>query len=83
MSMRSANGHRTLCEVLREINDKLQGLDIHKEVLPRLIEAERMAKRMAQKLYENNKKFDEGWWAKNPDYEKDLQLRMSKTYIAG
>lgn len=81
MSMRSANGKRTLCEVLREINDVLQGDPLHPVILPKLVEAERMSKRMAQKLYENNKQFDAGWWKDNTDYEADLKRRMAKNYI--
>jgi len=35
MSLRGAVEKRTLCEVLREINDLLQGQPIHKQVLPK------------------------------------------------
>lgn len=41
MSLRGAAESRTLCEVLREINDILQGNPIHEEILPKLIEAEK------------------------------------------
>lgn len=74
---------RTLCEVLREIND------LHQEQKPKdrktrklLCEAEDMAKRMAFKLKEYNKHYDAGWWKDNPDYEKDLDRRLSKKYCS-
>jgi len=83
MSMRGACEARTLCEVLREINDLLQGNPIHARVLPKLVEAESMGKRMARKLEEYNKKVFADWWAKNPDYEKDLKGRTDANYISG
>jgi hypothetical protein len=75
--MREANKKRTICEVLREINDKR----IEKEydaLLPLINEASRMASRMARKLYEYNKEFDLEWWEDNPDYEQDLLKRMDR-----
>ena len=82
MSLRGADPNRTICEVLRKINDKLQGTPIHKEILPLLVEAEGMGKRMSKKLVEYNKNVYAGWWAANPKYEEDLKVRMNKTYIA-
>jgi len=86
MSMRRVNKFRTLCEVLREINDLHQDTSIptedhNKNVRHLLAECEVMAKKMAHKLYEYNKEYDKEWWLRNPDYEKDLLERLSKTYI--
>lgn len=84
MSMCNANGVRTVCEVLRELCDIHQGGDEHDALVRRkLVEAEAMCKRMAKKLYEHNKKFDAGWWAKNPDYEDDLKRRLDEHYLSG
>lgn len=80
--MRGANGNRTVCEVVREVNDALQGNPLHPLLLPKLREIESMCKRMAEKLYEQNKEFDKDWWAKNPDYEADLKRRMDATYLS-
>jgi len=86
MSIRGANELRTLCEVLREIDDITfqkvgKKSSLFKEVHARLIEAEAMSKKMARALYEYNKKFDTGWWEKNPDYETDLKNRLNKEYL--
>ena len=81
MSLRGNCEKRTLCEVLREINDATQGSALHPVVLPKLREAEKMAKKMAGKLVEYNKDIFSDWWAKNPDYEADIQKRLSQTYI--
>ena len=82
MSLRGAAQLRTLCEVLREINDELQGNPAHPRILPKLREAEAMAKKMAMKLYQNNKKFDEGWWKANPQAAQKLERRLSENYIS-
>jgi hypothetical protein len=80
MSMRNASKQRTLCEVLREINDLTQD---RPAVTAKLAEAESMAKRMSKKLLEYNKKIFKHWWAKNDDYEKDLVHRLNERYIVG
>jgi len=83
MSMRGSAELRTICEVLREVNDQLQGTAKHKQVLPLLIEAESMAKKMIRKLYEYNKNADEGWWRQNQDYKKDVERRLASNYVSG
>jgi hypothetical protein len=82
MSLRGATEKRTICEVLREINDVLQGNPIHSKILPKLIESEAMAKKMAGKLVEYNKEIFSDWWQKNPDYEIDLKRRLDENYIS-
>lgn len=82
MSMRGANGKRTVCEVVREVNDELQGTPLHAKLLPKLREIEAMCKKMAKKLYEYNKEFDKDWWAANPDYEADLKRRTDAHYLS-
>jgi hypothetical protein len=82
LSLRGSTTVRTICEVLREINDELQGTARHPLVLPLLIEAEGMAKRMSRKLVEYNKDVYKGWWEKNPDYEADIKRRLSETYVS-
>lgn len=81
-SMRNAAAHRTICEVLREINDMHQGtsqLDI--TTRSKAYEAMQMAKRMDRKLKEYNKEYDAGWWEANKDYEADLERRLATDYI--
>jgi hypothetical protein len=80
--MRGAYQQRTLCEVLREVNDLVQGTPLHAPVLDKLREAEAMAKRMAYKLLEYNKQWEDDWWAENKDYEDDLRRRMAQSYLA-
>jgi len=84
MSMKITNKQRTLCEVLREINDIHQGEGRHAMVVrTKLAEAEKMAKKMSKKLYEYNKEYDAGWWEENPRYEEALRARMNKRYCTG
>ena len=84
MSIRGASKQRTICEVLREINDMHQGNSPHDiAVRKKLSEAEDMGKRMSTKLKEYNKDVYRGWWEKNPDYERDLDRRLKKKYITG
>ena len=81
MSMRDNNDRLTICEVLRMVNDRLQGYD-YAEARDFLALAERMAKRMAEKLIEYNQKFDSEWWDKNPQYIKECGRELS-TYLTG
>jgi hypothetical protein len=81
MSMRNTNSKLTLCEVLRQINDRLQGVEFN-DIRDLLALAEEMAKRMARKLYENNKEFDKSWWNKNPDQKEKFERELN-TYLIG
>ena len=81
MSLKFVSDARTVCEVLREINDELQGLPVHAKVLPKLREAEGMCKRMAKKLVSYNKNFDAGWWKANPDKAAKIERRLNQKYI--
>jgi len=81
MSMRSACQRRTICEVLREINDLLQDTPHQAAAFQKLSEAEAMAKKMSKKLKEYNKDYDAGWWKRNPDYENDLNRRLGTRYV--
>ena len=82
MSMNFAAAKRTVCEVIREINDDLQGNPAHDTVLPKLREAEQMCKRMAKKLYEYNKDFDKDWWAANPNQAAKMERRLNESYLS-
>jgi hypothetical protein len=82
MSMRDVNFKRlTICEVLRSINDRLQGAG-HMDVRDMLALAEQMAKKMSGKLVEYSKKHDAEWWEENPEYV-DKVNRELETYLAG
>lgn len=82
--MHKSVNRRTICEVLREINDMHQGNNDHDNKTRRLLlEAQKMAKRMSFKLLDYNKKVFKGWWDKNPDYERDLRRRIDSGYLEG
>jgi len=84
MTMRNASHKITVCEILRDINDLHQGDDEHdKRVRELLFTAEKMAKKMDQKLFEYNKKWDEEFWKENPEYKKKLEKRLKKSYLTG
>jgi hypothetical protein len=79
--MRNASQERTICEVLRELNDLHQSDSSHDKIVRiKCAEAERMAKRMSLKLLENNKEIFRDWWASNPEYEKRLRARLQEGY---
>ena len=77
---------RTICEVLREINDLHQtDSDADKQTRQKLIEAEGMAKRMSKKLFKDNKKLYKKFWKSTPGkkWEKILTKRLNTSYLAG
>lgn len=84
IEMRSSYSARTVCEVLRDINDMHQEQTEHdKAVRVKLCEAEDMCKRMSISLLGYNKKAFSGWWKQNKDYEKKLVLRHNTKYCVG
>lgn len=76
MTIMGASHKRTICEVLREIQDVVSD-DM---VITKLIEAEHMAKRMSAKMLEYNKDVFEDFWEENEDYEQDMLRRMATQY---
>lgn len=77
---------RTICEVLREINDLHQtNSERDKETRTKLIEAEKMAKRMAKKLLEYNSKYHKDFWesTNGMKYKNVLKKRLNKSYLVG
>lgn len=84
MSLREVANVRTICEVLREINDLVQrDGEPDATIREKLLEAEDMAKRMSRKLVEYNKQVYAGWWAKNPDKARDIERRLNESYLVG
>ena len=74
---------RTICEIIREVNDLCQSdSEKDREIRERLREIHDMAKRMSKKLKDYNKRVFSDWWEKNPEYEKKLNIRLSKDYLA-
>jgi len=82
-TLRNCSPHRTICEVLREINDMHQGdTQVDIDTRAKVRESVDMAKRMDRKLKEYNKEYDADWWEANKDYEADLERRLATDYIA-
>jgi hypothetical protein len=82
--MHGASHLRTICEVLREINDLHQSNSEHdKNVRQKLLEAQLMAKRMSNKLLDYKNEVFEGWWGDNPNYKDDLRKRINSGYLEG
>lgn len=74
MSLHGASRLRTICEVLREVYELYPGRDARSKMTrKKLVEAERMAKKMTLKLIENKLDID---WNNNQDWERDLLRRM-------
>lgn len=72
---------RTLCEVLREINDLSKGNELHEKIFTKLQECETMAKKMSRKLRKYSHEWEKDWWDKNLDYEADVIKRENETYV--
>jgi hypothetical protein len=70
MSMRDVCANLTICEVLRQINDKVQD-DNQGDIRNLLATAEYMAKRMATKLKEYYDEYDKDWYSNNPIYNHE------------
>ena len=86
--MTSANQKRSICEVIREINDINQGDSAKAKVIRmKCAEAERMAKRMFEKMLEMGKKLKIKVWIEweelNPDWREDKLRRESGGYKCG
>jgi hypothetical protein len=90
-SMKWANKKRTICEVIREIDDDLEEDEIvawrianptiearYKDIRKLLEEVHGMAKKMTKKLYKYSKEWDKEFWEDNKDYEEDLKRRLNK-----
>jgi hypothetical protein len=80
LNVRRKMSKRTLCEVLREVDDLAyeSGMEGYEELRAKLVEAEQMGKRMSKKLYTYNKKWQAGWWESNPDYEEKYLRRLER-----
>lgn len=81
MSLDRVFNRRTICEVLREINDILRNTEYHDKIFSKLQECESMAKKMSKKLREYNREYDKDWWEKNVDYEQDIIRREQEKYV--
>ena len=73
--------HRTVCEVLREVNDLYQGpCETAELVRYHLAEAERRCKWLSKALRLKNKAAQAEFWEKNKDLEAKI-IRDERTYI--
>ena len=74
---------RTICEVHREIYDKIQSIDsdFQKELMPLLEEAYGMAKKMNNKLRQYKFNYDDEWWKENKNYGEALKRRKNEKSI--
>ena len=83
MSMKSRHPKRTLCEVLRLINDIVQSdSEEHRQIRDLLAEAEHKAKRVVRKLVEYNQKEHAEWWEENQDFKAHVEREL-RTYKIG
>lgn len=80
----TTSNFRSVCEILREINDLCQGEESKDyQIRDKCSEAIYKAKRMAKKLKEYNKNYNAGWWEDNKEYEASLEKRMQLEYRDG
>lgn len=81
MTMLTASTLRSPCELLRKINDLVQGDTEKEKIIRRLCaEAEHSTKRLAQELNKYKKEAWKGWWAENKEFEKDIDRRLKPNY---
>ena len=77
--MKRVNRFRTICEVLREINDLVQSdSEKDKKIRELLNEAFNMAKRIVYKLYEYNREACKGFWKKNPRKARKIEEELRR-----
>jgi len=92
--LRGSNRTRSVCEVLRLINDQAQGdTEVDEEIRNLVAEAMNYTKRMARKLWEYHDKYgieryDTGWYETNAylsqkDKELEEQRRSDPSYKVG
>ena len=75
------SGKRTICEVHREILDYLSKKDFsdnRNDMILLLEEAYGMAKKMNDRLFEYNAKWDQGMFEKNKDIKEKLKRRSDR-----
>lgn len=81
MSLWKVSSYRTVCEVLREVNDLYQGTGVTDEgVRYHLAEAERRCKWLSKALRLHSKKAQAEFWEVNRDLEAKI-VRAEETYI--
>lgn len=82
--MRTASIVRSPCELLRKINDLVQG-DSDREIEIRKLcsEAEKSTKRLAQELNKYKKEAWREWWEQNKEYKQDVKRRIDDKYKVG
>ena len=80
--MTYTNRLRTVCEVIRELNDVINTEKIDNKTKNRLTEKTQeiygMVKRMNKKLVEYKEGYDKGWYKVNENYENSLKKRGTK-----
>jgi hypothetical protein len=80
-SMKHTNKMRTICEVVREVNDALNTISdkrrLKNTIRIKIEEIHNMAKRMSKKLYEYSKKWDADFWEANNDYGEAVERRRN------
>lgn len=81
MTMRTASTVKSPCELVRKINDLVQG-DSQKDLEIRKLCSElvKQTKRLAKELNDNGVRTWETWWEENPEFKKELPLRLNKDY---
>lgn len=84
--MKVSADYKTICEVLRRINDCCQGnTENDAKIRELLLEAMSRAKNIITDLWRYKKACDREWWKKNPQAEIDLLkgLRTGMNYKIG
>lgn len=81
MTMRTASPVLSPCEILRKINDLVQG-DSKQDLEIRKLcaQAERETKRLAQALNKYKKEAWRGWWVENEGWRDLLAKRLKDDY---
>jgi hypothetical protein len=75
---------RTICEVIREINDLIENCrfqdreDYIEKFRELVLEAFTMGKKMDAKLREYKQDWDKGFYEGNKNYKEDMQVRGNK-----
>jgi len=82
MTMRTASRVLSPCELLRKVNDLCQDNNPKDNKIRKLLaECEKKTKKLARELNKHDKESWRYWWESNPDFKKELELRLRDDYL--
>ena len=80
MTLRTASKERTPCEIIRKINDLVQGdTETEKQIRKLCFEVELLSKQLATELIKYRNWWGD-WYTENDTFETDIKNRLKDEY---